>query len=67
MLSNWSGKVIVDVTVTGKVCSTGCGVGAAPIRPTANCWFCCWIALAISLVEILSWAIRSGFSQMRMA
>ncbi len=64
--SNCDGSVIVPV-VTGNVCLTGYGVGGAPMRPTANCWFWFLIASATSLVEILSCAMRSGFSQMRMA
>ena len=66
MLSNCAGSVIVLV-VTGKVCLTGYGVGWSPMRPTANCWFWFLIALAISVVEIRSCAIRSGLSQMRIA
>ena len=66
MLSNCAGSVMVLV-VTGNVCFTGYGVGGAPIRPTANCWFWFLIALAISVVEMPSCAIRSGLSQMRIA
>ena len=66
MLSNWSARVIVEV-VTGNVCLTGWGVGGAPMRPTANCSFWFLTALAISLVEMPSWAIRSGLSHTRIA
>ena len=67
MFSNWAGSVRRPLVVTGKVCCTGCGVGAWPMRPTAN-WLFCWVtALAMSEAVMPRPAMRSGDSQMRMA
>ena len=53
--------------VIGNVSSRGREDGGAPILPTEAWRFCSRMAALMSVLVILSWAMRSGFSQMRTA
>ncbi len=67
MRSYWRGSVNWACVTTGKVSCTLPGLGSWPIWPAPNSAFCWFTALAMSLVVMLSEAMRSGFIQMRMA
>ena len=67
MFSNWSGSVSRPWVVTANDCSTGLPVGDWPMLPTANCWFWFATACCTSAAVTPRAAMRSGFSQTRMA